>query len=205
MSMIFYDKEREKSMFFTDYLLSESIRAKECLYGVNSEFDNKDWITYDGEDNTIIVTFVKIDTNIFCVQLRSDGVIGFSLVLDGIDYSKISDFKYLMSHLSDTRHETKKILNVFSKLVYVFLQGISILKPDRIMFRAANAALGNAYLHIVQNKYLMKDIETYGYEYTGIDEDGMYILDKIKPKPLTIHQKIKHLLWRDNARISRTK
>lgn len=167
MSMLIF--ENEKMLSFSEFCLSESISPKKVPYGTNSKIDN---LKFDKNDN-ILYTFFESQNNFYLVTFlessdKQSVEIGFG----------VSDqfSKNLYDYTAD-RQSTRNALSVLSNILYIVFEIVSKLKFPDIKFESANPALGSVYARMVQNKFVLKYIEDYGYHYNGI-QNGFYTFFK---------------------------
>lgn len=156
-------------MSFKEYLLSESIAPIPVNFGTDKNFTNEKWINVSVNNDTLYytITFIKdkyseIYDRYYCIHIQTNGVISFT-VADSFNIRLINDVDYILDNFSDNRHKTQRILNLFGKLVYIFLKGLEKIKVDKVYFSPANPSLGTAYESIVKNKFFTKRMNDLGY------------------------------------------
>ena len=180
MGMLFLSEQ--EFMTFNEFLLCESIRSTHTDFGTNDTFDNNEWMKMTAKSGNILVyTFLRIDNIYYMVGITKKGNLMFSSA-DSIDLDQLDDISYLTNHFLEQRRRTKNILQVFGKLIYTVSQGLIQPELDGTMyikFKGADAGLGKAYDVMVKNKYLLQDIHSMGYNYSGQSDNGDHIFTKL--------------------------
>lgn len=176
MSMtIFYEGIIYSSM--TKFMLSEAIQPIATDYG--TDLKNKEWIEmYDSNGLRYMMSFLQFNDYFYRIDICiDDGTISFLVSNNGFDDDKIKDPEWLYTTFADDRKKTGTVLRVFNKVLYIALQGIHKFDIKEIKFDAANAALGNVYERMFNNKFLTKHLEKYDI-YPLEKRDGFYVYVK---------------------------
>lgn len=148
---------------FEEWLLSESVKPKETLYGNNVGFDNNK-ISKIGP---FYETFF-LDTFLYHVAIENN-IVGFGVSVD------IPTTEEELDNLtfSDQRIVTKSALNVFNKVFFVILKLLEEAKLKEVNFVAANSDLKKIYDALLANRYFNEELNKIGYS-NLIYEDNKY-------------------------------
>lgn len=169
MSMSFLSKNNFLS--FKEFLLTEAIKPTKIEYGINDNFDDEEWITKTSSNGLKLhYTFIHRDNFYYFVSIRSDFDIGFATSRT-ISISKIQDIDYIEDEfLLERVRDTKNILKFFGNMAYVMLKGLHKFNMKKAIFSGHDPELGVAYKTIVTNKFFQKNLEEYGFMYSGKEE-----------------------------------
>ena len=167
--MSFFIKNKDsKYISLSNFLLYESFRPQEILFGTNENSNNKKFL----EQENYIATFFKTFDYYFIVIFdKNDSELGFGIS---------EDFSVVTSDYSEKRlrkMDSIQTPKVFSYILYIALEMFKKINPDIIKFRAT-ATTFNLYELLVKNKTFLKILKDHGYNYLG-NFDNFYRFEKI--------------------------
>jgi hypothetical protein len=159
-----YLAENGEVLWFSDYIVSESILPKKTEYG--TDYTNKEWRTLQN----LRFIFTIINKRCYVVIVGHMNQIAFApYVKEDIpsleDLAAIKTDEELLELFPFDRRSTHDSLRVFNKVFYVVVEAIRDFKLDVIRFDAADPKLKHLYERMIENKYLMEHLRGLGFEY----------------------------------------
>lgn len=160
---------------FNDFLLSEAIKPREVLYGLNSpEFNNKMIYNKNGlfvtcfghpkdKEETVLVAVLNGECSFG--TFKTFGELGNHNVLDYIEI--LSDKK---------KNNGSPGLKIFNNVFYVLLEIINKHNLNDFWFNAANRDLSVVYSMVVKNKYFLQEMSDFSYSF----DSGKHKFRRIK-------------------------
>lgn len=169
MSSFITEKTENNFRFisFEDYILLESIKPKQGVFGLNSDMNNMDFFN----SNNTSYTFMNFGDRQYCIIIDQKNRVGFGVSDDmSLDPSDYTD---------NRRFGTTEVIKVFNQVIWAILYMAKETKRIIIKFSSADPKLGVVYDRMVKNKYLIDSLIENGYEYKGKNEHD-HIFSKIK-------------------------
>lgn len=155
MSMIIVDNEG-KVRKFGEYCLSEAIAPRKVAYGTNGGRNNEQ---YEYRNDIGAFTFIESGGTYFIVGVDDDGEVSFGS----------SEFPAFSIEAYSTKpKDTANAMRAFGEIVYVAIELARKKNIKKLVFSAANPALGKVYERAVSNKFVLGHMEREGFYYHGL-------------------------------------
>lgn len=167
MSMIIVDNDGVVRKF-GEYCLSEAIAPRKVDYGTNGERNNRE---YAYRNDMGAYTFMESGGTYFVVGVDDDDEVSFGS----------SEFpSFTIEGYSTKPRDTLNAMRAFGEIVYVALELARKRNNKKLVFSAANPALGKVYERAVRNKFVLGHMEREGFYYHGLVQG--YFIFKRFPK-----------------------
>lgn len=174
--MSFFIKKDSQFISWSNFLLYESFRPQEILFGTNEKCNNKKF--YD-QDKILFTFFTIFDYYFIVIFNREDSELGFGIAEE---FSAVpSDFSEKRLKKMDSIQTPK----IFSYILFVALEMFKQFEPKEIKFRAT-ATTFDMHQLLVKNKTFLNILKQEGYFYKG-QFDYYYWFDFIDDKSIDNH------------------
>lgn len=172
----FIKTEESKYMSWSNFLLLESFRPKEISFGTNENTNNKKFLN---QDNFILTFFKAFEYYFVVIFDKVEFELGFGI---SEEFSSVtSDY----THKRLTKLDSIQTPKLFSYVLYISLEILRKIHPEKIKFRATETTF-NLYELLVKNKTFLNILEQEGYFYKG-QFDNYYWFDFIDDKSIDNH------------------
>ena len=166
--------ENNEFIKFSDFLLSESIKPKETLFGTNKEFNNLKILNYNGVK---LSSFKTVD-KVFTVIIDKDNEIGFHYTLiNNIDFENFNYIDAISENDSFLTLGTSNAAKTFGFVFYIVLQIAKEYNLPELIFSAEHDKLENIYVKMVNNKYFIEEFKSNSYRFEK--QNNKYIFKRI--------------------------
>lgn len=163
---MFLISESGEVVYFTDYILSESVLPKQTEYG--TDYENGWWM----QSGTLRWTYFLNDDKdrAYGVLISNTGNVSFGYFKNSVPTpdeleANITNSVKLSKHINFERIDANGALPIFNKVFYIIMKGVEKFHYNRITFSGQDGRLSLMYKRLMRNKPFINYLKDKGFTY----------------------------------------